>query len=95
MISAARLTVPATALDVYLDATVDAARAGLAPKLSLHGTAQLDAFLAWADHRGFAVETERRTSEILGVRVVWDWAEVELAGNGRITVFGDDTPVTP
>jgi GNAT superfamily N-acetyltransferase len=76
-------------LDVYLDATVDAARAGLAPKLALHGTAQLEAFLEWARRRGFAVTAERRTGRVLDVLHHWDFAEVELSGRGRITVFGD------
>lgn len=92
MTAVARLPAADSALDVYLDATVDAARAGQAPKLSLHGSAQLEAFLQWAHRRGFAVVAERRTGLVLDKLHHWDMAEVELSGRGRITVFGDHEP---
>lgn len=86
----------AQALDVYLDATVDAARAGHTPQLTLFGTAKLEAFLEWAHLRGFAVTAERRTGRVIDVLHHWDFAQVELSGQGRITVFGDNKPaVTP
>lgn len=94
MTAAARLPAPASPLDAYFDATVDAARAGHAPQLSLFGTAKLEAFLAWAYRRGFAVTAERRTGRVLDTLHHWDFAEIELSGGGRITLFGDNTPVT-
>lgn len=81
------------ALDALYDATVTAARAGYAPKLTLHGATQLAALRAWADRRGFAIASDRMSGIARRVAVQWDLDEVELPSGGRISVHGDDEPV--
>lgn len=89
--------VPITAakpnLDALFDAAATAARAGHAPKLTLHGDEQLAALRAWASRHGLRITSDRHSGTVLRAAVQWDCDEVVLPNRGRITAFSDDRPV--